>query len=285
MLSSGCRPAQPSVRKPPYYGPTKTLSEVVAGINANNQKIPSLWAHMARNGFDVAFVDDKGHQQEYVLSGMVLYRAPQDVLITAHQDVAGDVLKIGSNDDRYWLIDIKGSDTTWWGRYKYLGADCADPIPIRPDLLLDVLGVSTINTDLTALPAPTMRFNPDEDVYMLIWNARLPDRWIAVREVWYDRATLQPKFVLLFDANGRIVLRAFLSDPKPVQSADLPENEWPRIATHYALYFPETKAKLSLTLDDVRISRNNAPNDFTFRFNPAKPGASKVIQLDKNCGP
>jgi hypothetical protein len=285
LVLSGCTPHKPPARKQPYYGPTKTLAEVVQGINANNQKIPTLWAHIARNGFEASFVDDHGKRQDVVLGGMVFYRSPQDVRVIGHHDVAGDVLQIGSNDERYWLVAKEGPDTAWWGRYKYLGAACAEPIPIRPDLILSVLGVGTLNTDLTALPAPVMRFNPDEDAYMLVWTTRLPDRWVATKEVWYDRATLRPKFVLLFDENGRVVLRAFLSRHRPVRSPDLPEAQWPTIATLYEVYFPQSKAKLRLELDDVRLSRNNAPNDFTFRFNPEKSGASTVVQLDKNCGP
>jgi hypothetical protein len=151
-------------------------------------------------------------------------------------------------------------------------------------LILAVLGVSTINTDLTALPAPVMRFNPDEDAYMLVWNARLPDRWIATKEVWYDRQTKRPKFVLLFDENGRVLLRAFLSQHKPVQVPNVPQAQWPTVATHYELYFPENNGRLRLTRDDVRLSRGGAPNDVTFNFNRAIAGMPKVTQLDRNCG-
>ena len=287
-FATGCGPKNTQAgKKPPYYGPTETLSEVVAAVNANNSKLPTLWAHIGRNGLEGSFVDDKGKRQDVVLNGTLLYRAPQDVLVTGHHDALGDVLKLGSNDDQYWLLaKDPGPDTAWWGRYQFLGAPCADPIPIRPDLILAVLGISTINNDLTALPAPVMRFNPDEDAYMLVWNARLPDRWVATKEVWYDRATKRPKFVLLFDENGRVVLRAFLSQPKPVQVPGEQQALWPTVATHYELYFPENNARLRLTLDDVRLSRGGAPNDLTFRFNPnpRAAGVSKVIQLDRNCG-
>jgi hypothetical protein len=283
----GCGPKNPQAgKKQPYYGPTETLGEVVGAINANNSKLPTLWAHIGRNGFEASFTDDAGKRQDVVLNGMLLYRAPQDVRIFGHQDLLGDVLQIGSNDDLYWVIATEGAKTSWWGRYEFLGAPCAEPVPIRPDLILAVLGVSTINTDLTALPAPVMRFNPDEDAYMLVWNARLPDRWVATKEVWYDRATKRPKFVLLFDENGRVVLRAFLSQHKPVELPGQPQAQWPTVATRYELYFPANNARLRLSLDDVRLSRGGAPNDLTFRFspNPAPAGVSKVIQLDRNCG-
>ena len=281
----GCGPKNPQTKRQPYYGPTETLGEVVAAVNANNSKLPTLWAHIARNGLEASFVDDRGKRQDVVLGGTVLYRAPQDVLVVGHHDLGGNVLQVGSNDERYWFgINVGDNKTTWWGRYQFLGAPCADPVPIRPDLILAVLGVSTINTDLTALPAPVMRFNPDEDAYMLVWNGRLPDRWVATKEVWYDRQTKRPKFVLLFDENGRVLLRAFLSEHKPVQVPGTPQAQWPTVATRYELYFPENNGRLRLALDDVRLSRGAAPSDATFNFNRAIAGVTKVIQLDRNCG-
>jgi len=51
-----------------------------------------------------------------------------------------------------------------------------------------------------------------------VWNVRVPDRYVAQKEVWYDRKTKLPIKVLLFDPNGRVVLRADLSKHKPVQA-------------------------------------------------------------------
>ena len=67
-----------------------------------------------------------------------------------------------------------------------------------------------------------MRFNNDADAYMFLWNVKLPDRWAVQKEIWYDRATLLPKLVLLFDENGRVVLRAYLSNYKSVEVANVP---------------------------------------------------------------
>ena len=132
-----------------------------------------------------------------------MYRAPREFALVGSKSPIGTVVKIGSNQDDYWfsLPAQGGPDTAWWGRYKYLGADCTQPIPIRPDLLLEVLGVLTINPDLNQLPVPVMRFNHGADAYMFIWNTRSPraDRWLASKEVWYDRTTLQPTMVVGFD--------------------------------------------------------------------------------------
>src|SRR5439155_17717710 len=147
LLLTGCV-HHPPPAKPAYVGPTQSMYEVVEAINGNNRKLPALWASMKHNGMEASIVDDHGKRHDEVLGGTLLYRAPSDVKVLGHHDVAGDVVQIGSNKDVYWLIaKDPGPDTAWWGRYKYLGHECAQPIPIRPDLVLQVLGVSTINTD------------------------------------------------------------------------------------------------------------------------------------------
>src|SRR5690606_20580822 len=104
----------------------------------------------------------------------------------------------------------------------------------------EVLGVSNIETDFLAEPAPVMRFNNDADAYMFIWIVQGPNRLIARKEVWYDRQTKLPKLILLFDDDGRIVLRAYLSEHQRIAVSDLPETEQPMIATRYNLFFPDS---------------------------------------------
>jgi hypothetical protein len=287
FLVIGCRPKGPPPGQPKaYFGPTEPLADVVDAINQNNRKLPTLWAEVDR--MRATFVDDRGKWQDETLDGgNLLYQAPRSVRVLGDKIVLGNVVEIGSNDETYWFAVKEGPKTAWWGRYQNLGKPCSDPIPIRPDLVLEVLGISTIETDLTRLPAPVMRFNSDADAYMLVWNAKLPDRWIAVKEVWYDRQTKRPKLVNLFDADGRVVLRAYLAQHKPVELANLPKEQWPVVATDYDLFFPETGSKLRLWLGQVKLSNRGAPSARTFNFSPEpkRLGVSKVIQLDARCGP
>jgi hypothetical protein len=110
---------------------------------------------------------------------------------------------------------------------------------------------------------------------------------VALKEVWYDRKTRRPTMVLLYDENGRVVLRAWLRNHEPVESPDLPKEQWPVAASEYRLYFPETRSSMTLKLRNMQVSRKGIPNDRTFVFDPspAKLGVSKVIQLDEACGP
>ena len=279
----GCGPKKQQRER--YTGPTETMSQVVRAINHNNQKLPTLFATIRE--LDASIVDDRGRRHNEVLGGRLLYRAPNEVLLIGEKPLAGDVVRLGSNNEQYWLVVKAGPDTAWWGWYRHLGKPCAQPIPIRPDLVLEVLGITTINEDFNALPAPVMRYNNDADAYMFIWNAKLPDRWIAVKEVWYDRATKRPTRIALFDANGRPVLHALLTKHKAVELQDVAKAEWPVVPGVYRLFFPESGSRLTLELGDVALTssgRIKVPNDKSFVFNPRTTGTSKVIQLDEGCG-
>jgi hypothetical protein len=160
-------------------------------------------------------------------------------------------------------------------------------MPIRPDLVLEVLGVQAIPVDMLQEPVPQMRFNNDADAYMFTWSRKLPDRWVIVKEIWYDRATKLPMLVNLFDENGRIILSAYLADHQPVRTDNLPREQWPKVATLYQLMFPETGSKLRFTLkDDLAASRNGAPNQDSFRYpGPERAGVGRVVDFDEQHAP
>jgi hypothetical protein len=263
------------------------MADVVAAVNANNAKLPTLWAEIGR--MRAQFTDDNGKRHDETLDGgNLLYRQqPRSLRLNGNKLVVGNVLELGSNEDVYWLAIKEGPDTAWWGRFEHLGSKCSQPIPIRPDLLMEVLGLTLFDPNFGEPPVPVMRFNNDADAYTFVWVAPAGDRFVATREVWYDRKTKRPKLVVLYDLNGRVTLRAYLTDHEPVEVADLPREQWPQVATGYDLFFPETGAKLTLRLGQVKLRNRGAPSNATFTFSPdaKRLGVSKVIQLDEACGP
>ena len=270
----GCKPTATSLPNA-YYGKTEPLHVIVEKINANNSKIQTLWA---RGDFDAEVIDDRGKRFTLVGDSVLQYRPTRELLMVGTKPAIGRVFTAGSNNDRYWLIvrDNDKGGTMWWGEYAAVGGPDLKAMPVRPDLLLQVLGITIANPDLLQEPAPVMRFNNDADAYMIVWSVKAADRWVAQKEVWYDRQTLFPRLVVLFDGNGRIVLRAYLSDPKPIGT----EPDAPKIATRYGLFFPETKTKLNLTLTDVKFENKGFPRDATFAFPNDDQLPAKVINID-----
>ena len=291
-LVAGCHPTPVARPKGWYTGETEPMREVVQQINDNNQELPTLWAS---HGYKATVVDERGKSHTFTGDGAILYRGPREMRLIGNAGVVGNVFEVGSTNDRFWLKLVPELDTMWWGHYRNLGKPCAQAIPLRPDLVVEVLGVSTINPDFNQLPVPVMRFNHGADAYMFVWNKRSEqnDRWIAVKEVWYDRATFRPKAVILFDENGRVTLEAMLSKPIQVDAPNTDRAAWPTIASEYRLFFPDPPgnqggggSRLLLRLSDPALKYKGLPNDGTFRFNrEAGDGVAKVIQLDEACAP
>jgi hypothetical protein len=284
LLAAGCRPPPPAVSPKAYFGPTDPIDVVIRDINLNNTRVQTLWAS---GTFEANLVDE--NRKSHFVNGTVtlVHEKPSGLRVIGSKDLAGTVFDIGSNDDRYWLIVAGDVDTMWWGRYDAPRADDGDTgIPIRPELIIEVLGIGDIETNLRRDPVPVMRFNNDADAYMLVWHVSLPDRIVAQKEVWYDRQTKRPKLVLLFDEHGRVVLRAYPSRFVPLPGDDgRPDPLGPQVASVYDLFFPDTRSSLRLEFEDVLPSNDGAPSELSFRFpTPQRAKVSKIISLDGDRG-
>ena len=295
MVVTGCRgPAGPAPRPgalQPYSGPTETMAEVVEAINANNAALPTLYAKLE---FEADIKDQRGRGTFANGDGTLLYKAPRGMRLVGSKPFA-TLFEIGSTEDRYWVTmwPPNARSTMTWGEYRNLGKPCVDVtnVPIRPDLVLEVLGVGTVNTNFLEPPAPTMRFNNvvrldaaggEVGAYMFVWNVPAGDRWVAQREIWYDRVTKLPWRVSLYDVNGRAVVQARLSGHEPVELPDVPAGRWPRVARQYELFFPDTGSRMTFRLFDVAPERRGVPTRRGISF-PQDPKVDEVIQLDEAC--
>jgi len=276
IFCTGCPPVK-AIRQP-YFGDTDSMMKVTDEINRNNVQLPSIWTKL---NYTIK-VADKNREIAHVVSGDggLMFLRPDSFYLYGDKEV-DRVFELGSNPTEFWLKVAPGEDTYWWGHYANLGKPCCKPIPIRPDLVKEVLGIGLFNSNFLEQPTPVMRFNNDYDCYMFDWNVRAADRWITVKEVWYDRESKNPVVVLLFDENGRVLLSAKLSKHGPVAIEDKPADQQPKIAKHYDLLFTDTGSTMSLDLNDTAINHNKAPKPASFRR--PEPDTKKVIQIDEAC--
>jgi len=274
----GCQP--PPVLPPIPYESIKSMNEVVGAVNANNKKVPTLWAS---HFYEANIVDDQKKAHFVNGDGVLLYRSPHDLRLQGSKDLIGPVFDLGTNSDNYWVSVMPELDTVWYGDFADLTAEAIqrNQIPIQPDMILQVLGLGTVDDNFNDLPAPTMRFNNDLRCYVIVWNAKLPDRWVAQREVWYDYYTLRPICVVLYDAGGRAVMRGILSNHRQVEVPGMAKKDWPWIPGKYSLLFPANGTKMELTLREIMLQKGigprAVPNDRSFK----RPsiGATHEIQI------
>jgi hypothetical protein len=264
-----CEEAPPP--RPGYYGPTLSLAQVLAGINQNNSKIPSLWT---RQEFEANIVDPQDNKAHFVNGyGTLLYQSPDRLRLVGKKEVT-DLFDMGTDGDKFWLRLTPEQDTFWWGNLSEIDADTSGRIPIRPDLVLEVLGVRPADESLLREPVPVMRFSNTLDMYMIVWQSRLSDRWVARKEIWYERSTLRPRRVVLFDTDGRVEINAELSRFAQLKLDNFSQDQWPWIATRYSLSFPRTGSTMTLDLRDAAIEHNGFPKPISF----AMPDVDRLAQ-------
>lgn len=286
LTAASCAPKKRAIPSTAYFGDTLPMRDVVQRVNDNNRAIPSLFA---RHSFEGNLYDPRTKKTRFLnASGDIFMLKPRDFLMRATKDPVGEIFRLGSDQERFWFIVSEGDEGMWWGHHRNAGKDCMRQMPIRPDLIGEVLGVNNIQTDLSQLPAPVLRFNNDHDAYMIVWNAKDPDRWYAEKEIWYDRKTFLPTLVILFDRNGRVLLRAKLSQHQPVEIEGLPQSAWPKVATSYGLFFPDTMSTMSFRLSDIapRARRTGQPKPGMIRFPSMEEvdlPPNQVIQIDEDC--
>ena len=286
---TGCCP--PQLRPPPttsYSGPTESVDAVVQHVNANAGRVPSVWTNLS---YSASIVDpQRKRTTEASGDGTLLYRRPGQLLLACNKDVAGQVLQLGTDGTEFWC-QVRASATAsdyWWGRSANVGKPCCRPVPVRPDLIVEVLGVGLLQTNLLQQPVPVMRFDNEHDAYVFDFIVRRADRWVTLKEVAYDRATCLPKRVALYDDAGRMVLRAELYGHAPVgEQTPGQADDRPRVARQYDLWFPDTGSTMTLRLDDPALThkagRLTFPNDNSFRRpEPDDPG--RATHVDAECG-
>ncbi len=281
LLAGCCSKPQPQA----YWGPTLGVQEVVQTINANNQRIPSVWCYLKE--FSVEVLDE--HEASHIYSGNdgnLIFQRPRNLYLVCNM-LSVEAFEIGTTQQVYWL-KVPPADKMWKGTYARIAGVDLRQLPIAPEMILDVLGVGTIDDNLLRWPLPVMRFDNYRDAYALLWSFPLEDHWAALKEVWYDRKSLLPVEVRLYDARGRMAVQALLSDPQPLaatQEDAAGAADAPRMATNYDLLFPETQTRLHLRLAHPSLRNGNIPNAKTFQVlqqtHLDNPEVKDVYDLDR----
>jgi hypothetical protein len=254
------------------------MDAVVAQINHNNTHVPSFFARL---DYSATLIDKQHNKRDDVSGdGRLWFARPRFLLLKCSKDVVGPIFQLGSNDTEFWFKVLVGDTAEWWGHYANLEKPCCRPIPVRPDLVLEVLGVGLLDTNFLDEPVPVMRFNNEADAYMFVWNVRGMDRWFARKEIWYDRQTKSPKLVRLFDGDGRAILEAKLSEHSSVEIKGEPAERWPRMAKHYDLLFLADGSRMIFDFNDVTIPFAKPTTVFN---RPLERDTKDEIQIDKDC--
>jgi len=266
---AGCPPPKPA---PVQFLPRHQAIETV---NANNRRIgPGI--RCTGVTADIRFKDPEDGGHHYVLDGPLVYVKPRSLYFDLRQ-LGSTAIRVGSNPGEYWLWVKPRSDTVWWGKYELLGSLEESDIPIRPDQLMEALGIS----ELPAVPAedgsPLYRVEPEHHQLIFYGSDRL-GRTLISKEYWLDR---RPPFlvrrVMFRDRQGRVLMSADLDEHRrPVDDPDL------LMATRIRIRWPQNEGSM-----DLRIGRWEShlswPADARAFQRPAD--ARQSVQVDAHLEP
>jgi hypothetical protein len=260
-LLAGCCHGPPASPDTHVLNPKDLLStaEVVARINANNTRLPTLWA--ALNYSATIMVDGKP-QSITSDDGTLLFMQPYYFRLKGDKEFIGTVFDLGTNDREFWCEVKPGVNTLYRGTFAQLKqmkpSDALKAIPIQPDLIRDVLGIGIIGPNLLTTPAPILRFDPVADSYIILFGSSATDHWVIQKQIWYDRASLRPRRVVVYAEEGRPVLDAELAHDLRVSVPNEPTENWPMIAADYRIFLPESGSHMEFSLKDVRLFKENS---------------------------
>ena len=200
--------------------PPQSLAVVLDRVNRNAERMTFL----LRGGGVKATGEylEKGKLENYELRGTLLYRKPTDLFLELQHSVAGK-MEVGSNTEEFWVWKRIGNERYWWGLHQDLRGQDAVDMPLRPDDLVDVLGLQPLRP-----PTGDRGFKVLSDRYELRYTERSPSGWQYVtRVVHVDR---RPPYLVReitrHYPSGERRMIARIANYQPVAGSDVLAPRW-----------------------------------------------------------
>lgn len=280
ILAAGCQPRDPIV--PAGFmpspvdapGPVPTYAELVDRYNAQVRNLDRLWSS---TDVEMRWRDDNGKTHLEKGDGKFLFVRPGRVALTIEK-LGKTYLWAGTDRERYWLFDNQ-EDVAYVGHHRHIGKPCAQPLPlpIHPAAVPYLLGL---------MPLPQEQPGSGPGLVMQVRGHYLVEPPGGELALWLHPQTLLPVRVDLTDTSGRSVVRAMLSEHRPVELDAVPRDQWPMMASRAELFIDGEEARM--TLDLSRLSdgqRRNRIRDAAFDFDRLRQAHNpdEVVKLDADC--
>jgi hypothetical protein len=197
-----------------------SMSEVIARANENNRQMDFVLnaRGISAHGRWQQSPGSSDQSTSFDMTGIMLYRKPRSLYLRL-QPTLGGKLEVGSNDQQFWVWERIKTDHYWWGEYKWMKDADDSELPVRPDVLVDVLGLGDLPTDTTGPHGPV--FWVREDVYQVVFLDQDQSGQSYITKVTdiSRRPPFLPCSILYFDPDGRPTMRVSMSDYKPIEGS------------------------------------------------------------------
>jgi len=271
---AGCKPVEPPVEE------TLPRATLVERYNARAETIKSLWSRCHVEArvpkFDRQGRPIKGRYEAWPADGNFILRKPRDLFLEG-RFFSDPVFGLHSNSEMYWFWVKPEASVEYHGRHDGPGAK---RFPLRPDYLLDTLGVFPVTTDLSAF----RRGDQYDVIQVMDVDVARPapnkhPEQVAVRlsvrqEIFLERVHHDPMEVRLYDGEGEVLVVSRLEDYREVEGV--------RVPTRLVYRFVPADATFTLTLKDISLSK--PLKDAAFARRPAPVAHTRDLDAEAESG-
>ncbi len=239
VLLAGCPPRKGPVAPPP---PLLPVDQAVAMVNANVAAIPTALSD-SNITVSAAFHDENDKVRRYDLTGKLRFKPPRNLFLDLGHTLEPSAMRIGSNDEQFWVWVKPERNELWYGRWADLDPTDVYGMPLSPDMILAAMGLSALPGPGSGLRGPIPQTD-DGQYYKMLYLARTPAGalWIQ-REYWLDRAApYLPRVVVFRLEDGQVRMRATLDRYERVGNSTV------YIARQIRMEWPEQGDSLSMRM-------------------------------------
>ncbi len=257
LAAAGCGPLrEPRPPAPPAMNP----GEVIAAHNAWAASIQHVWSRAAIT-VSLPGENDSSRRQTFDLDGHLFVVKPDDLFLHG-QVLMAEVFQVGMNAERYWVAVRPEGNTVWTGRR---GGPGERRVLLSASDLMTALGLFEVHPDPKGQTFISVR--PQQ--YILTEYRDVGDKWVLWRRTWFDRRTLRPVRIDLFDAAGRPVMMSEALAYETVDSTD--------VCTVYRIRcYGGGEVDVTLRLSAVSLTKPVSPKVFEYR----PPADARIEDLD-----
>jgi len=255
LFIAACEAPPRAADAPGNETPAPAAVDAGAVIARHNDRVRRLNQMWSRAVVEVEWVDEKGKARFEQGDGPLILRKPHELALAVGK-LGNTMYWLGSDAGRYWLLQLDPPDGEPRAAYVGHHGPAAEaelkrmPLPIRPDLLMQLMGVSTVPLPDDDAGVKVAQSDP-EAVVAHIESRQTP----GMRELRFDPAKARLQRVVIHDEEGRVIAEAELSRYKTVELRGVPLGGWPEIPHRIELRLPRRQATATLFLSQTTDGR------------------------------
>ncbi len=268
LSATGCPDDRMGLEIEPF--PVMPMRNAVGIVNDNNRGLQLTIK--SKGGFArCRFTDQDGSKRRFDVDANLIVHCPRNMRLD--MSVLGkSYFVFGSNEERYWVEQPDARALTWGRHDRDIEPNARDLI-IRPELIVEALGISLIPEGNSA---PMTQRITDTHQQLVFFDQGNNQSGRISKEFWLTR--FEPQLidrVIFRDPMGQLVMDAKLDKYKPVVPGG------PLIPHRFEVSWPATEGFMLLTVAGWKLLPKVTVDHPAFQF-PLDRGAEfdRIVDLD-----